>query len=121
MRKYKDGNLVEITCNRCGYSVDVSEDEHGWDAEPFREFDLVYGYGSVLYDFSGVRFDLCEHCLSEIVSRFKHEAESRDYDMMQGYNSEGKPFVYYGFTGDREMSQEEADKMYEEFNKGRKK
>lgn len=116
MRKYNEGKLVSITCNKCGTVENVSNDEHGWKAEPFREFDLVYGYGSVLYDFSGVRFDLCEHCIKEIVSEFRIEAESRDYEMMQGYNSEGKPFVYYGFLDeDEEKTQEELDGLYNRF------
>lgn len=116
MRKYDGDKLVEITCNKCGTVEDVSDDEHKFKAEPYREFDLVYGYGSVLYDFSGVRFDLCEYCVEKIVSDFKVPAESRDYEMMQGYNSEGKPFVYYGFEGEEPPTQERMDEMYEEIH-----
>jgi|SRR5690625_425705 len=115
MRKHVGDKLVEIICNKCGVSEDVSDDEHGWGAEPFREFDLVYGYGSELYDMTGVRFDLCEYCVREIVADFKIEADSRDYDIRQAYNSEGVPFVYYGFEGDDDLSQEEIDELYERF------
>jgi len=118
MRKHDGDKLVEITCNKCGTAADVSEDDNGWVAEPYREFDLVYAYGSVLYDFSGVRFDLCEHCVKEIVDTFKIPAESRDYKMRQGYNSEGIPFVYYGFNGDEKPTQEVMDVMYEEIKEG---
>jgi len=122
-RKYSGDILVEITCNKCGKAEDVSDDEHGWKAEAFREFDLVYGYGSTLYDMSGVRFDLCEHCVKDLVTDFKIAADSRDYDMLQGFNSEGRPFVYLGFEGDEELTQEQMDEMYERFmseNKGGK-
>lgn len=124
MRLYKGEKLVSITCNKCGNSTDnlLGTDE-GWvdaECEPFREFDLVYGYGSVLYDFSGVKFDLCEHCIAGIVGGFKIPAERRDYEMKQGYNSEGRPFVYYGFDGDKESTQEELDEMYKQFMNGNK-
>src|SRR5699024_349821 len=120
MRKYGGDKLVGIICNSCGDSVDVTEDEHGFDAEPFREFDLVYGYGSELYDFSGVRFDLCEYCVEEFVGRFAIPAESRDYRIKQGYNIEGKPFIYYGFDSDEDATQEQMDEAYERFMDGNK-
>src|SRR5690625_564555 len=114
-RKYNEDILVEITCNKCGKVEDVSDDEHGWKAEAFREFDLVYGDGSTLYDMSGVRFDLCEHCVKDIVTDFKIAAGVRDYDMLQGFNSEGSPFVYLGFEGDEALTEEQMDEMYERF------
>src|SRR5699024_1567158 len=102
MRKYNGDDLVEITCNNCGENVDVSDDENGFDAEPFREFDLVYGYGSRLFDFSGVKFDLCEYCVEDIVKQFAVSAEPRDYEMKKGYDEEGRPYVYYGFIDGEE-------------------
>lgn len=118
MRKYVGDKLVEITCNKCGKTEDVSNDEHGWGAEPFREIDFVYGYGSVLYDFSGVRFDLCEHCVEEYVNTFKVPAEVRDYEIKQGYNSEDRPFLYYQFKGDKNLTQEELDVIFESVLEG---
>lgn len=115
MRKYDGDDLVEITCNKCGWAdvIDSEYPHNEWDAEPYREFDLVYHYGSVLYDFSGVRFDLCEHCVEELVDGFKVPAERRDHDIMQGYTSDGTPFVYGGFEDDVEPTQERLDEMYD--------
>lgn len=117
MRKYNGDSLVEIICNKCGDGVDVSNDEHGFDAEPFREFDLVYGYGSRLYDFGGVRFDLCEYCVEDFVETFAIPAESRDYEMMQAWTSNGTPFVYLAHTNEDPLSQEEMDGMCEDMRK----
>lgn len=114
MRKCDEYKLVGIICNKCGDSVDVSEDEYGWLAEPFREFDLVYGYGSGIYDFSGVRFDLCEYCVEELVGAFPIPAESRDYEVMQAWTSGGSPFVYLRHTDEEPLSQAEMDARYVE-------
>lgn len=116
-RKYHGDKLVEITCNRCGRTDAISPDmPYGeWDAEPFREFDLVYGYGSDLYDLSGVKFDLCEYCIRDIVSEFKIEAESRDYEIKQGITSDGKSYIYHAFADNHEMTQETLDEIYERF------
>jgi len=116
MRKYDGDNLVEITCNKCGKVEDVSEDIHGWDAEPFREFDLVYHYGSELYDFSGIRFDLCEYCVRDLVEKFKIPAEERNYGFVQAHTSDGTPFVYIGFEDAEPPTQTQIDEMYEELS-----
>lgn len=117
MRKYYDDKLAEITCNNCGDSVNVLNDDYGHIEEPYREFDLVYGYGSVLYDFSGVKFDLCEHCVKKITDNFKIPVESRDYGLVQGFSSDGEPFAYYSFENDKPVTQEELDEMYERLSK----
>src|SRR5690625_2763471 len=122
-RKYNEDILVEITCNKCGKVEDVSDDEHGWKAEAFREIDLVYGYGSRLYDMSRGRFDLCEHCVKDLATDLKISADPRDSYMLRGVNSQGRRLVYIGFDGDEELSQEQMDEMYERFmseNKGGK-
>lgn len=82
MREYIDDKLIKITCNMCGKeSENLLNDEYGHMAEPFRELKFRYGYGSTRFDLEKIKFDLCEHCVEEIMSNFVHEADHTEYHM----------------------------------------
>lgn len=89
MREYIDEKLIKVTCNMCGkYADQLWNDSNYWMEEPFKEIDLVYGYGSELFDFNGIKFDICEHCIEKLVSQFKYPAKVREYVMSKDENGD---------------------------------
>lgn len=87
MRKYDNDKLVSIICNKCSSVVeDLWNDKRGHKQEPYKEFDIMYGYGSRLFDLQGIKFDLCEHCVKDMINDFKISAEIDDY----GIKEDGK-------------------------------
>lgn len=85
MRKYDDGELVSIVCNNCSRAVsgDVGM-LSGHVKESYKEIKLKYGYGSELFDLHEVSFDLCEHCVKDIIDNFNIQAEVIEYDWLDG-------------------------------------
>lgn len=82
------------------------------------DIDVLY----VIQDETGERFIFSGKGI-ELIYPENIAADSRDYNMLQGFNSEGRPIVYLGFDGDEELTQEQMDEMYERFmseNKGGK-
>lgn len=85
MREYKDGILERIYCNVCARRTDnlrtLSGLERQEQTEPFREIDWTYHYGSELYDFSGVKFDICEECVKVMEDDAVIPFDNNDYDV----------------------------------------
>jgi len=58
---------VELTCDRCGRAVGVSDIEEWPEALQLR---FTGGYGSVFGDGARVEVDLCQHCVRELLGPY---------------------------------------------------
>jgi hypothetical protein len=69
MRKYvKRLELVGFTCNKCGKSADLTEDDFAGNL--FHSFKTSFHYGGD-FDMETWDFDICEECLLDFVKTFK--------------------------------------------------
>ena len=74
MKKFKETEhvtvqeeCIEVQCNSCGKTI-KGQDKIAWsDITGVR---VSFGFGSV-YDMETWEFDLCDHCLADITSKFK--------------------------------------------------
>ncbi|AMQ66702.1 hypothetical protein FDG96_gp43 [Bacillus phage Mgbh1] len=94
MRKYIERNvkqreLVGFTCNKCGKSVDLTEDDFAGNL--FHSFKTSFHYGSA-FDMETWEFDLCEDCLLDIVKTFKVEPDGVgiERDLIEFYDLGGE-------------------------------
>lgn len=71
MRKYKDGELCRIVCNKCGKELKV---EKGMIREGYFTADARFGYFSGK-DGTRQKFDLCEDCYDKWIQTFCIPAE----------------------------------------------
>ena len=71
MRKYKNGELYQIVCNKCGKELKL---EKGIIREGYFTADSQFGYFSGK---DGIRhkFDLCEDCYDRWIRDFRIPAE----------------------------------------------
>ncbi len=75
MREYKNmptmGRFeVKRTCNKCGMEYNTENCEEEWQWDTMHSINLSFTYGSN-HDLENWHFDLCEHCIEEIVKDFK--------------------------------------------------
>lgn len=66
MRKFKNGELQQVVCNRCGREL---KSERGIIREGCFTADVRFGYFS-RKDGERHRFDLCEQCYDQWISDF---------------------------------------------------
>jgi len=58
---------VELTCDRCGRIVPVSDAMEWQESLQLR---FTGGYGSVFGDGTKVAVDLCQHCVKELLGAY---------------------------------------------------
>ena len=73
MKTYKEVNTIKLQvditiCNKCGKHIQHTLEEC-WVR--FEDFSIMWGYGSK-NDMETWEFDLCEDCILEFISTFKH-------------------------------------------------
>lgn len=80
----KSSVAISVTCNNCGESKERDfEGEYEeyaddlWDGE-YQSFYIAWGYASD-HDTEEWRFDLCQKCIKDIVSKFKIPVEKGHY------------------------------------------
>lgn len=80
----KSSVAISVTCNNCGKSKErdfegdyIDYEEELWDGE-YQSFYIAWGYMSK-YDTEEWKFDLCQKCIEEIVSKFKIPIEKSHY------------------------------------------
>lgn len=75
MRVYRELQLEQMYCNRCGKKISL---ENGIVKEGILTVEQQWGYFSGK-DGKRHSFDLCEECYDEIVKNFKHPVEEQEY------------------------------------------
>ena len=76
MRVYKEDQLEELYCNRCGRKIRV---ENHIVTDGVLSLDYKWGYFSNK-DGKMHSFDLCEKCYDEIVRDFKYPINETGYN-----------------------------------------
>lgn len=75
MKKYNNGILEKVICNKCGKELKVDNQIIG---EGVFSVDYKWGYFSEK-DSENHKFDLCENCYDKIVSQFVYPIENKEY------------------------------------------
>jgi hypothetical protein len=70
----------QITCNKCGKKINLSEAGYEYNIYPFR---VSFGYGSK-HDLEHWYFDLCEDCIDKMVSEFLIQPDTYIGDVWDG-------------------------------------
>jgi len=74
MRKFEDGKLLEVICNKCGKNILV---ENGIAKQGVQCIEISWDYFSNK-DGEKHIFDLCENCCDEIAESFVIKIERKD-------------------------------------------
>jgi hypothetical protein len=72
MKKYKKVKkstleLESIICDKCNKEYDSDNTP---EIQEFLHIDFTGGYGSVFGDGTSIEYDICQHCLLEIINGF---------------------------------------------------
>lgn len=86
MRKYKKikkeivvKELKSVICNKCGRKEKADYD--GLDTGNISNIELSFGFGSK-FDLEQWEMDICDECLEEWVSEFKHKPDRTSSDLL---------------------------------------
>jgi hypothetical protein len=58
---------VSITCDKCKKTFDVNKSDDQMEIQEFHHVGFVGGFSSVFGDGIGVKCDICQRCLKEMI------------------------------------------------------